>query len=102
MHLAADHFVNHLQSLHGNLLKRPLEALWVLSLEMPLSRRLRWEKLRSTLHCNACSSRSFTAIRKDAGLCCGSSLRKGEVLAYVGRNQNLKDLKDVDVEPQQG
>ena len=24
---------------------------------------------------------------------CGSFLRKGEVLAYVGRNQNLKDLK---------
>ena len=39
------------------------------------------------------SSRSFTAIRKDAGLYCGSRLRKGEVFAYVGRNQNLKDLK---------
>ena len=39
-------------------------------------------------------SRSFTAIRKDAGLCCGSRLRKGEVFAYVGRNQNLKDLED--------
>jgi hypothetical protein len=25
--------------------------------------------------------------------CCGSRLRKGEVFAYVGRNQNLKDLK---------
>jgi hypothetical protein len=25
---------------------------------------------------------------------CGSRLRKGEVLAYLGRNQNLKDLKD--------
>ena len=37
--------------------------------------------------------RSFTAIRKDAGLCCGSRLRSGEVFAYVGRNQNLKDLK---------
>ena len=49
MHLAVDHFVNHLQSLHGNLLKRPLVALWVLRLEMPLSGRLRWEKLRSTL-----------------------------------------------------
>ena len=44
-------------------------------------------------HCTAGSSRSFTAIRKDAGLCCGSRLRKGEVFAYVGRNQNLKDLK---------
>ena len=34
------------------------------------------------------------AIRKDAGLYCGSRLRSGEVFAYVGRNQNLKDLKD--------
>ena len=32
--------------------------------------------------------------RKDAGLCCGSRLRKGEVFAYVGLPQNLKDLKD--------
>ena len=39
------------------------------------------------------SSRSFTAIRKDAGLYCGSRLRSGEMFAYVGRNQNLKDLK---------
>ena len=36
----------------------------------------------------------FTVIRKDAGLYCGSRLRSGEVFAYVGRNQNLKDLKD--------
>ena len=40
------------------------------------------------------SWRSFTAIRKDAGLCCGSRLRLGEVFAYVGLPQNLKDLKD--------
>ena len=33
-------------------------------------------------------------MRKDAGLCCGSRLRKGEVFAYVGLPQNLKDLKD--------
>ena len=33
------------------------------------------------------------ATRKDAGLCCGSRLRKGEVFAYVGLPQNLKDLK---------
>ena len=46
----------------------------------------------SALHCTAGSSRSFTAIRKDAGLCCGSRLRKGEVFAYVGLPQNLKDL----------
>ena len=39
------------------------------------------------------SSRSFTAIRKDAGLCCGSRLRKGEVFAYGGLPHNLKDLK---------
>jgi hypothetical protein len=38
--------------------------------------------------------RSFAAIRKDTGLCCGSRLRKGEVFAYVGLSQNLKDLKD--------
>ena len=31
---------------------------------------------------------------KDAGLYCGSRLRKGEVFAYVGLSQNLKDLKD--------
>ena len=36
-----------------------------------------------------------TALRKDAGLCCGSRLRKGEVFAYVGSIQNLKDLKDL-------
>ena len=35
-----------------------------------------------------------TAIRKDAGLYCEPRLGKGEVFAYVGRNQNLKDLKD--------
>ncbi len=32
---------------------------------------------------------------KDAGLCCGSRLRKGEVFAYVGSIQNLKDLTDL-------
>jgi hypothetical protein len=47
------------------------------------------------LHRTAGSSRSITAIRKNAGLCCGSRLRSGEVFAYVWRNQNLKDLKDV-------
>jgi hypothetical protein len=44
------------------------------------------------LHCIAGSSRSFTAIRKDAGLYCGPRLRKGQVFAYVGLPQNLKDL----------
>ena len=48
----------------------------------------------SHLHCTAGSSRSFTAHRKGAGLCCGSRLRKGEVFAYVGLPQNLKDLKE--------
>ena len=43
------------------------------------------------------SSRSFTVIRKDAGLYCGPRLRKGEVFAYVGLPQNLKDLKDLEV-----
>ena len=28
-----------------------------------------------------------------SGLYCGSRLRKGEVFAYVGLSQNLKDLK---------
>jgi hypothetical protein len=32
---------------------------------------------------------------KGAGLFCGPLLRKGEVSAYVGRIQNLKDLKDI-------
>ena len=41
-----------------------------------------------------CWMGSFTAIRKDAGLCCGSRLRKGEVFACVGSIQNLKDLKN--------
>ena len=35
----------------------------------------------------------MTPIRKDAGLCCGSRLRSGEVFAYVGLPHNLKDLK---------
>jgi hypothetical protein len=33
-------------------------------------------------------------FRKEAGLFCGSLLRKDEVFAYVGSIQNLKDLKD--------
>ena len=33
---------------------------------------------------------------KDAGLSCGSRLRNGEVCAYVGLSQNLKDLKGKD------
>ena len=32
--------------------------------------------------------------RKEAGLSRGSFLRKGEVFAYVGRVQTLKDLED--------
>jgi len=32
---------------------------------------------------------------KDAGLFCGSFLRKGEVFAHVGLIQNLKILKDL-------
>ena len=56
----------------------------------PLVNRLR---ACEHLHCTAGSSRSFTAIRKDAGLHCGSRLRKGEVFAYIGLPHNLKDLK---------
>ena len=69
------------------------------SLRCTTSSRLSYDTLSysqpsvSHLDCTAGSSRSFTAIRKDAGLCSGSRLRKGEVFAYVGRNQNLKDLK---------
>ena len=42
--------------------------------------------LLSTFHpeCAAGSSRSFTATRKDAGLCCGSRLRSGEVFTFLG------------------
>jgi len=36
--------------------------------------------------------RSFAALRQEAGLFCGSFLRKGEVFAYVGLIQNPKDL----------
>jgi hypothetical protein len=32
-------------------------------------------------------------VRKEQELFCGSLLRKGEVFAYVGSIQNLKDLK---------
>jgi hypothetical protein len=39
--------------------------------------------------------KDLAAIRKDTGLYCGSRLRKGEVFAYVGLSQNLKDLKDL-------
>ena len=47
----------------------------------------------SHLHWRARFWRSFPAIRKEAGLFCGSFLRKGEVFAYVGRMQKSKDLK---------
>ena len=39
----------------------------------------------------------FPGTSKEAGLFCVSFLRKGEVLAYVGRIHNLKDLKEGDV-----
>ena len=45
-----------------------------------------WEKLNP--------KGPLPAIRKDAGLYCGSRLQSGEVFAYVGLSQNLKDLKD--------
>ena len=32
-------------------------------------------------------------LHSERTLCCGSRLRKGEVFAYVGLPQNLKDLK---------
>ena len=38
--------------------------------------------------------RSFTDIRKEAGLFCRSFLRKGELFAFDGLSENLKDLKD--------
>jgi hypothetical protein len=52
--------------------------------------------LESNKEGTAGSSRSFTAIRKDAGLYCGSRLRSGEVFAYVDSIQNLKDRKKTD------
>ena len=42
------------------------------------------------------------AIRKDTGLYYGPLLRKGEVFAYVGSIQNLKDLKDLVLAPGAG
>ena len=53
-----------------------------------------WPLAASRLHWRAGSVRSFAAIREAAGIFCGSFLQKGEVLADVGRIQNLKDLKD--------
>jgi len=47
----------------------------------------------SRLHWRAGPLRSYTAIRKEAGLFCGSFLRKGLVFACVGLIQTLKDLK---------
>ena len=35
----------------------------------------------------------LSSIRSDAGLCCGSRLRKGKVFAYAGLVDYLKDLK---------
>ena len=61
--------------------------------EIPHLRTTLYTLTASHLHCTAGSSRSLTAIRKDAGLCCGSRLRKGEVFSYVGLPQNLKNLK---------
>ena len=49
----------------------------------------------SLLQWRAGSLRSFAAIRKEAGIFSGSFLWKGEVLAYNGRIQNLKDSKDL-------
>ena len=43
--------------------------------------------------------RSFTAIRKNAGLFCESFLRKGKISAYVGLCQ-IKDLKDPPTGPE--
>ena len=49
----------------------------------------------SHLHCTAGFLRSCIAIRKDAGLYCGSRLRSGELFDYLGLPHNLKDLKDI-------
>ena len=49
----------------------------------------------SLLHWRAGSLRSFTALRKEAGLFSGSFLRKGVSLSQVGSLLNLKDLKDL-------
>ena len=47
----------------------------------------------SHLHCTAGSSRSFTAIRKDAGLCCGSRLREGRSVCLCWAPSKLKGPK---------
>jgi len=49
----------------------------------------------SYLHCRAGFLRSFTAIRKEAGLFYESFLQKSEVFAFVERNNHLKDLKEL-------
>ena len=56
-----------------------------------------WSLTANHLHSAAGSSRSFTATRKDAGLCCGSRVRSGEVFAYVRLPHNLKDAGSKEV-----
>ena len=52
-----------------------------------------WTLAANLLHWMAGSSRSFAAIRKEAGLFCGSFLRNGEVFAYDRGANDLNDLK---------
>ena len=58
------------------------EANDVVYLHMPHWMITLQQLAASLLHWRAGSLRSFIAIRKDAGLCCGSFLRKGEVFAF--------------------
>ena len=55
----------------------------------------------SHLHCTAGSSRSFTAIRKDAGLCCGSRLREGQSVCLCWALSKPKGPKGPETPKQQ-
>ena len=47
---------------------------------------------KNLLHAKESEREFFAAIRKETGLFCGSFIRKGDVLAYVGLFQNQNDL----------
>ena len=50
-----------------------------------------WTLAANHLHWRARPLRSCTAIQLEAGLFCGTYLRKGEVFAYAGSIQTLKE-----------
>ena len=60
--------------------------------EVPLYPKLILAGIVVTERCGGCKCRVVQRVL-EAGLSCGSFLRKSEVFAYVGRNQPLKDVK---------